>query len=493
MTKVTYITLLIKIIPLLALSLFAKEPYSINIFPFSTKLKVFYKVDKNRNGYDITYIFKNDSKTPLELPNIKIGYIFLNPKKYIYVLNTANSLNMQRRAISKIIYINGSKELYYPISYSPIIAAGDEKNAFCACVLTNFLKDNWAIGGKIEKEKKGYVFIFTNENKKRVKPNESFKIKIAFRKTKRDKWIEGIKPYKEYFDKTFQKDYPKKDTKKILGVEFSYIGAARDKGNERGYNYIIRADLYGLDGKNPRYNKSFIKALLEKMKKEGFKKVMFWALSGEYFKNCQKRHCKDTNYPPQFMENFPKKIEKSINKLKILKKYGIDYGFWWGRSTKIPVKGDQVLKPNQWNPQKTIPLNPLNKEHLNFAIRQMDFAKRIGATQIGLDAYMAIDSKFQLKWIKFLKKRYPDIKFWIEGSVTDYLHTKASLFLQPKNPFFNPLREKISKPPVLANYLNPNAEIILYLPGERNISYIKKVQNLGFTPLIVFNNSNVFE
>jgi len=109
MTKVTYITLLIKILPLLALSLFAKEPYSINIFPFSTKLKVFYKVDKNRNGYDITYIFKNDSKTPLKLPNIKIGYIFLNPKKYIYVLNTANSLNMQKRAISKTIYINGKK------------------------------------------------------------------------------------------------------------------------------------------------------------------------------------------------------------------------------------------------------------------------------------------------------------------------------------------------------------------------------------------------
>ncbi|GEM_PF-4786172 len=490
MIKTISIMRLIKILILLSLTLLAKEDYSINIFPFKTSLQVFYKVKKFKNGYDIEYLFKNSSNKSLEIPDIKVGYIHLKAKNRIYVLNTANSLNLELRNIKKNIWINGSKELYYPISYSPVIVAADSKNAFGASIKTNFLKDRWAIGGKIEKNKFGYIFIFTNENKKSLNPKESFKISISFRKTPKNRWLESLKPYREYFNKQFAKNYPPKDTRAILGLDISYIGAAGDKNNKRGYNYHTRLDLYGLTGENEKYKKSFLKSLIESMRKNGFQRVMLWGISGEYFENCKKKHCEDTNYPPQFISNLPRKLSKSIDKIKTLKKYGIDYGFWWGRSGEIPIKNFEVIKPWDWNPDSLVPLNPLKKEHFRFAVNEMDTAYKLKAKEIGLDAYLQIDPKFQIKWLDFLKERYKNIKFWIEGSVTDYLHTRASLFLQPENEFFNPLKIKISKPPALAEYLNPNAEIIIYL-HTYDKNYIKKLINLGFTPLVVPFESNI--
>ena len=491
MTKTTSIMRLIKILTLLSLALFAKEDYSINIFPFKTSLEVFYKIKKLKNGYDIEYQFKNKSNKSLKIPNIKIGYINLNAKNKIYILNTANSLTLEPRKIEKNLWINGSKELYYPISYSPVIIAADSKNAFGASIKTNFLKDRWAIGGKIEKTKLGYIFIFTNENKKSIKPKENFKVLISFRKSPKNRWLDSLKPYKEYFDKQFTKNYPPKDTRAILGLDISYIGAAGDKNNKRGYNYHTRLDLYGLTGENQKYKKSFLKSLIESMKKNNFQRLMLWGISGEYFKNCKKKHCEDTNYPPQFISNLPKKLSQSIEKIKDLKKYGMDYGFWWGRSGEIPIKNFEVIKPKDWNPDFLIPLNPIKKEHFRFAVNEMDIAYSLKAKEIGLDAYLKIEPSFQIKWLDFLKKRYKNMKFWIEGSVTDYLHTRASLFLQPENKFFNPLKTKISKPPALANYLNPNAEVIVYL-HTNDRKYIKELINLGFTPLIVPLESNIF-
>ncbi|NPA81869.1 MAG: hypothetical protein GXO31_04615 [Epsilonproteobacteria bacterium] len=491
MIKTISTTLLIKILLLFPALLFSKT-LNIEILPLSTKLSALYKIDKKENGYDITYLFKNNLRSPQKIPDIKIGYINLSPKKYIYVLNTANFLNLTKRKPKPKILINESKELYYPISYSPVIVAADDKKAVAAAVLTNFPKDRWALGGEIHKTKKGYIFVFTNENKKILKPNEEFKTVISVREANKKDWLSALKPYKEYFNSTFTKNPPKKDLQTILGIDLSYIGAAGEIGNERGYNSHTRLDLYGLNGKNPKYHKTFLKGLIDYCLKNKIKRVMLWAISGEYFKNCKRKHCFDTNYPPQFMSNLPPKIKKSIDLLKTLNKYGISYGFWWGRSGEVPIKNAKILQPNQWNPQKVIPLNPLEKNHLKFALREIDLAVKRGAKEIGLDAYARISPSFQIKWLKFLKERYPNVKFWVEGVMSDYLHTQASLFLQPKNGFFNPSLSPVTSPPLLASYLNPDSEIILYLKYEPDKKYIQKTLQLGFSPLITPYESNIF-
>jgi hypothetical protein len=249
------------------------------------------------------------------------------------------------------------------------------------------------------------------------------------------------------------------------------------------------------------------------------KRVMFWQIGGSYCyedKNQTVEYNNDynsaRNIPAQFMSNIPKKAEVILT--NIIDTFdGIDYGFWWGRSGQIPYKNGDVIDVDSWNPDEVVTFDLNNQKHKNFAENELNLALNRGAKEIGLDAFTNMKLSDQFTWIKRMKQLAGDgVKFWEESVMSDYLHTELSLFLQPNTTNYahvDDLNRLYTQRPILADYLNPDAEVIIMFQGvnsdgkirgevplgkikdDGQESYIERLMRLGFTPLLNISNGDL--
>ncbi len=494
----------------------------------NNQLKINYNITKKIGGVDINYSIYNPTSKPQSICDFTVdGLTFTNSQKSrsLNILNTLNFQYMHKRSFNESLFsengyfnINGV-DLVYPIVYSPVIVSHDGSYSVGSSLNFSYIKELLEPHLRIYRLQNGtFRHAYERIKNRKLLPGKSLNLTLSIRFASPKNWIYTLYPYKNFFNTIYgeQRDIVQKNLNPISGILLSYSTASQEyysdcknqelncddnnknilKYNLFGYNSYIRPDLYGLDGPNPNFNnRRFISEYIQKLKLSGYKRTMIWAVSGQYWR-CPKNKIQksalglygcSTNYPPQFISSPSLKVQNSLDTFKKFKEANISLGLWWGRAGQVPY-------PIRWNPDTINPLNPLNRSHRNFMLDELKLAYLNGANEIGLDAFVNMEAKNQLAWLRLLKKiTKKEIKFWSEGSVSDFLHTQTSAFLQPKNEYFSYPYTEITNRAKLMDYLNPNAEVIVYFPNKvDNISYIQNLINWGYTPLILAH-PNIFE
>jgi len=468
------------------------------------QVQVKYQIIKRSGGVDIKYNLYNPTDRQQPIPDFVVdGLVFNNKKKYLNILNTNYFQYMHKRSFSEETFVkkhyfdvNGA-DYVYPDVYSPVIVVDDSLYSIGSSLMFNYQKDQLQPHMRVYKLKNRlWRYSYCNIDNRMLLPDEKLDVILTLRFAENQNWLYTLYPYKKYFNSIYGKDQNiiQKDLNPISGILLSYGSVAYEnylkcqkkekncdtnslnisRYNLYGYNYYIRPDLYGLD--------DFVTVYINKLKKSGFKRVMIWALSGQYWR-CPKSKIKkidgflecSTNYPPQFISSESKKVRETLLSLKKIGDNNISLGIWWGRSGEVP-------KPFSWNPHSVIPFDLSNNYHRNFYNSELDLALNIGTDEIGLDAFANMKTESQLSWLKYIRKKYPNLKLYNEGTVCDFLHTQTSAFLQPQ--ILNP--KEIKDRAYLMEYLNPNAEIIIYYPHKiPDLKQLQRVIDWGYTPLIL--------
>lgn len=488
-------------------------------------LKIEYKIIEKMGGVDIVYTLHNPTLKPQNIPDFTVdGLTFAQAQRdnAIQILNTLNFQYMHKRKFGEHEFlkyryfdVNGENHVY-PEVYSPVIVAHDRSYSVGSSLNFSYQKDQLEPHMRVYQLHNGlWRYSYSGIDNRKLVPKETLKLTLNLRFSKPQNWLYTLHPYKKHFNTLYgaQKNIVPKDLRPISGIILSYGSAAYEnylecqikekdcdseiknisKYNLYGYNYYIRPDLYGLDGPNGDHqNQRFVTTYINKLQKSGFKRSMIWTPSGQYWR-CPKEKIANidgyiectTNYPPQFMSAPSSKVKNSITAFKKFQDSGISLGLWWGRAGQLP-------HPLTWNPKDVHPFDIKNPMHSNFFKHELNLAKAIGVDEIGLDAYANMEPKSQLPWLRKMKKIAPNIKFYNEGSVCDFLHTQTSAFIQPQNHWVSHGKGPIKGPALLMEYLNPNAEVIVYFPEfTPSLNRIQQLINWGYTPLILAN-PNIF-
>jgi len=481
-------------------------------------LDISYDISEQTGGVDIAYTIANNTASAQNLPDFLVAglrYDAQTQNDSLYILNTSTHPYLHRRQLNETDFqnngyfnINADVESPYPRIYSPVIVAHDDDFAVGSALQFNYTTHQIRPVMQVQMDANGrWSHVYKPDSRSaQVGTGETWQVTLSVRFATPHNWLLTLHPYKTYFDAQFsaQRDIVPRDSRPISGVNLSFGSAARenyqnclDNGgcaepideqtiidhNLRGYNYYIRLDRDGLDGLEPG-DPQFVTTYVQRLLDGGYERNMLWAMGGQFW-DCPPEQVSGnncyTNIPHQFMSDLLSNVENTLNALDKFEQNGIDLGFWWGRAGQVPV-------PWQWNPDHMVPLDVNDPNHVNPTDQELDLAVARGAKAIGLDAYANIPVSSQLSWLAHLKSSAPNVDFWTEGSTMDYLHIKASIFLQPENQWSagDLADEEIAQPHLLAQYLNPGAEVIVYMGTTGNThEYIQRLVKWGYTPLIV--------
>lgn len=472
------------------------------------KVKIDYQIIKKAGGVDIRYKVLNPTNQPQAIPDFVVDGLLFNSSRSLNILNTLNFQYMHKRPFSEKGFLKNhyfdinQADYAYPQVYSPVIVVDDGLFTAGSSLKFSYQKDQIEPHMRVyQLQNHSWRYSYCSIDNRLLSPNEKLEVTLTLRFAESRNWLYTLYPYKEHFELLYGKDKNiiQKDLNPISGILLSYGSAAYEnyieclkkekncdtkenilKYNLYGYNYYIRPDLHGLD--------PFVTAYIEKLKKSGYKRVMIWAVSGQYWR-CPKSKIKSldgylectTNYPPQFMSSPLKKVRETLVSLKKFEDNNISLGIWWGRSGQVP-------QPFTWNPNNVKSFDISNNLHKKFYDKELQLALYSGVKEIGLDAFSNMKIESQLRWLKYIRKKYPSIKLFNEGSVCDFLHTQTSAFLQPQNRSFSSRINQLEDKAYLMEYLNPNAEIILYYPHKLpDLKELQQVTDWGYTPLILAN------
>ncbi len=476
------------------------------------KLRIRVEIFPKSRGVDLRYHILNPTDHPQPFPDLRVEGIAYHPVHHtLSILNTLTFAYFHQRTDDEESFrrygfwdVNGG-DLPYPNVYAPVIVAHDRTFSAGSALLLDYPRLHLAPHMHLEAgAHHTFAHVYCAIDNRPLAPYEKIDLTLTLRfRTVRDA-ILTLAPYKAFFQERFN---PKKAhhpirVSPISGILLSFEGNAREgyrrckkegrcdadgmidaatirRYNLLGYNTFVRLD-------RPGEMKRFVGRYTSLLKRFGYTRAMLWALSGEYYA-CPSRalHTEDgvsycsTNYPPQFCTNPLPKFQKRTKALRRFSGEGIALGLWWGHATQRP-------DPYRWNPDRLVPLELSDPKAVAFALDQFRTARDLNATLFGLDAFGHMDPRYQRSWLRTLKRIAPDASFWIEGPSPDFLHTEASLFLQPRNRWLAFDQGPITAPPLLMRYLNPASEVILYYP-DRSIGRkkIARLLRMGYSPLIL--------
>ncbi len=491
-----------------------------------------------KDGFDVVVTIKNTTLKYQEMVDFYIPGIYLEDKTSLNILSTNTHLYMQKRSIEDIQHLNpyfsvGSlirknksgdlieDECYYGADtftpYAPVIVAADKNIAVGTSLMYPFLsyKDDRKDGSgkfhvlknkfypkmRIYKDQDSwrYAYIFPKSPplKSMIAPGKEYVFVIPVRFKKAKKYIQTLAPYKKFLHTLYadQKSL-KKDLSPILTINFAFYGSVTDQ-NKRGWAWGLEKMDKNKHSYLPLYEVS--SALSEIMKQKGYKRVMFVAFSGVY----DTRVCEKMNYqlPFEILSNLEYPMQKEIKKsLDIFHKRGQKVELWWGIAGSMPLDKDgKLLAVESWNACDNRPFLPEHKDEKKYALRELNLAKKYNIDTLVLDAYTRMEEKRAFYWLKYMKKSAPKIKFALEMEL-DIMHTQAAITLQPENELFDDIdlkAAKITKAPILAQYLNPNSEIRVWLQhqamGKDQKSYVKKLMSMGYTPMVIMPDSPLLD
>jgi len=446
------------------------------------------------NGFDIVYTFKNNKKDTTSIGEFYLGNFNLN--ETIYYRNTRYTFQEDTIVAKKNIQYASDARIYPdPSSYSPITVIRDNNyivgisfiypvmdykhsiNQMFFGMFTDNKRIGWNMNVQINKNINGQQYFESGE----LSPGEQRIYKISIRVKKvvnaKNDWKEVIKPYKEYFDKEFGKVKYIKDDRPVLGYhgaseyffsETNKYGFPYDKNDNYLASHPRRPDHYGF-----KPTAQYIKKL--SISKHAAR-VMIWVPSGLY------RTHQNLNYPYQFASQLEvisksksqlsrsKKICDAILNYKSLSKEMSELGMWWGHAGGISYRWDDAI----------LPFNTRSQKDWSYAYKEIDMAKSLGVTCLGLDAFIEMPGWDQYLWLNTMRTRTNgSIKFIVEIYSFDIIHTLAGFMYADWN--CKGYHE-------LANYLVPGNEMwfLIQRDSPKDLeAYTKKVVSLGYVPCII--------
>ena len=499
-------------------------------------------IDERSGGVDVAWTIFNPSGSEQPLPELRIEglrYAAHEVTDSLEILSTATHQYLHRRSLGEdgfldgngqfqgygTFEVNGLVAMPYPRIYAPVIVAGDGEFTAGSALLVHGTEDGLRPEMFVELLPDGHWCHVYDLGRRgaTIPAGATVTVTASLRFAAPRNWLVTLFPYRAWFDGLYggQAAVVPRDTRPVSGVSLSYDtvaweqyqacladGACPSDGSDpdtdtvvawnlRGSNWYLRTDRYGLDGPNPDHGgRGFVSTWIQRLQEAGFERAMMWTFSGQFWR------CPDdqvipgahpscgTNFPHQFMSDLLPAMQGSLDALGAFADAGIELGFWWGRAGQVP-------QPMAWNPDAVVPLDPANPDHVAFADNELSLAVARGAVMLGLDAFPNMARADQLGWLAHLAERAPGIELWSEGSVTDWLHTRSAIFLQPENPWSaGPWAgTPIEEPALLPAYLNPGAEIAVYLGAGDDPAFAERVGRLmrnGYTPVIAAH-PNVFD
>jgi hypothetical protein len=242
-------------------------------------------------------------------------------------------------------------------------------------------------------------------------------------------WLHTLTPYRDHFRSTFGGVQYTFDPRPVMGVSLSILEQGSGD-NRRAFSYAAtrRPDRFGF--------RPWVEAITEMSAQRHYPRTILWAVTGLW------PDYPFANYPSTLfsgIENIPL-MRDTLPLLAELPQRGLDVGYYWGQPTFV-MRG--------WNNAGRDPFNPDNPEHIRWAAAELDKARELGATAIGLDAFVVASPRTQYRWLWAMTRRYPEMKFVVELSGADFLHTIAANYYTDN---------QTAEPDTLAHFLNPGHE-----------------------------------
>ena len=413
-------------------------------------------------------------------------------------------------------------------SYAPVIVAKDNDFSVGTALEYPFLEYNYDTtnyGGNVsEKEdpnfklypfmnivKDGNSWIYEYTFIHYLNPEEqydgyipagkTYNFRIPVRFSNPTKWLLTLYPYKNYLNNLYgETTAPQRSTEPGLWVNLAFYGIYGEQNNNpRQWSYNWQWDTGGTEIELSL--DQLMIGLSNIMTSHGYDNILLHGLSGLYPVTSGNMY---SEIPNQFIDGRPNYMKNGAlsNALQIFTNQGQKYSFWWGVSGSIPVDNNgNVLSYNDWLPNHDIPFKLNNVDHKNFATHQLNEALNFSPSGIGYDAYGRMEEKTSMQWLDQMKNiinsAETDTEMWLE-EVSDIKHKKAGIIKQNYIDWREIEHNKITKPPVLAQYLNPGAKIIVFLgnhamneiSGTTPEEHIQSLIKMGYTPFVL-NKTNL--
>jgi len=292
-------------------------------------------------------------------------------------------------------------------------------------------------------------FVFDRDDEDpggRINPGESrhYQLSVRTHHGNPAEWVRTLEPYRDFYRKTYGSVRYQRDPRPVRARALSQ-NAAVTADNPRGFlDGPNRADIAGLQPLIDR---------LQGWEKDGFERVMVWTPSGMYAENT------DLNFTFNMttgMKSVPM-IEQTMPLLSEYASGPVDFGLWWGRTSYI--------MPREWDTGPMERFSHRNSHHVDRAWEELDIARELNATLIGLDAISGMPAWDAYEWLQMMQNRYPEMTFVTETLCADFLHTLAPSFVRgtrvPENHRFAAIT-----PMMLADFLNPGHETWAQISGQ---------------------------
>jgi len=413
-------------------------------------------------------------------------------------------------------------------SYSPVIVAKDNDFAVGVALEYPFLDYNYDTtnyGGTLNTKKDPnfklypfmrivkdgnswiyeYAFIHYQNPEEQfdgyIPAGQTYHFTIPVRFSQPTKWLLTLYPYKNYLKTTYGESFaPQRSSQPVLWVNLAFYGIyAEQNNNPRNWSYNWQLIDDGSPVELPI--EEVTAGLSNIMESHGYNDILLHGLSGLY--PVTSGSSMYSEIPNQFVVGRPDYMKGGAlnNALQTFTNAGQKYSFWWGISGSMPVDGNEdVLSYSQWLPDHDIPFKLNNSTHKNFATYQLNQALNLSPSGIGYDAYGRMEEKTAMQWLDemhdIINTAGTETEIWLE-EMSDIKHKKAGIIRQGYTDWREIQHNAISKPPVLAQYLNPQAKIIVLLENHamNELSeitpeqHIQSLIKMGYTPFVLNKSS----
>lgn len=428
------------------------------------------KVEAKPDGVDFIITAKNETGTAKRPPCLAISRFLFSDIETWNFRHGSRKMAVQFPTFAEGASANKAilRHNYPRDAYSPVVVFSDASHSVGISIMYDAVGyDQEATVDLIATKPgptspgNGYFVVTSLVGKVPANSTRTYRVSVRFARQGQH-WLRTLAPYRDWFRQTYGGVQYVADRRPVLGTSFADMGYI-SPANPRGFGFPrARPDIYGY-GEIVNRTNEIISGL-------GYERIMVWAVSG-----LNQNHTL-LNYPYRFATGVDTQpsLQQSANELRRLGEGGRNIGFWWGLSSQVTAPG--------WDTGSEEMFDPSNSSHVLAATTEMDRAVQLGATTIGLDAFVMASPGAQYRLLHMLHQRYPQVKFISEVSACDYLHTLGGTWHYGID---------VSGPDFLAQFIVPghetwagtNASQWGHLTLAEDIAKTTQIASWGFTVL----------
>jgi len=420
------------------------EPVGLPLFTES-KCKADYELKEVPGGFDVVLRLHNPTDEPQERPAFRLHGIRMGTK-FSYLDGRSLGHIHERDIAQQVLQEDLSYRrpllhwrMTYPDDlYSPVALVFNERFAVGLSLIYDPFKEKHMVNVEYHTDGGEHLGRVTmgvglhqpypdwQEPKGRVliEPGATQRYRFVVRFCKAARWFDALEPYREFFRNRYGRVRYTADLRPVFGEPTGLTKFLDEESNPRGYSPQGRLDLEGW--------KPYVRHVRETALSSGYRRIMIWCPSGLYLKG--------SNYPCEFMTEWPQKLVETLPVLLDLKRQGVSIGMWWGRSSQVS---------GGWNSGKMWERDVTNSRDVEAAWAELRLAMERGTDEVGLDAFKYVPLWQRYDWMQKMQEQFPTLRFITESADCDIMHTIAPTFMTWQRQHYEP---------VLADFLNPGHE-----------------------------------